>query len=82
MADMNEFWERLFPDSIRTDEYDDKHGTNISGRKGSGSSSHTAHDIWEARWGRGPAAGKTGDPFKDDPFFNPWAPGGKFNKGR
>lgn len=24
--------------------------------------------------------GKTGDPFHDDPFFNPWAPGGTFNK--
>ena len=37
-------------------------------------------DIADARWGRGPLAGKTGNPLIDDPFFNPWAPGGTFNK--
>lgn len=37
-------------------------------------------DIDNARWGRGKYAGKTGDVFVDDPFFNPWAPGGSFNK--
>lgn len=37
-------------------------------------------DLADATFGRGPLAGKTGDPFKDDPFFNPWAPGGAFNK--
>lgn len=34
----------------------------------------------DATFNRGPLAGKTGDPFKDDPFFNPWAKGGAFNK--
>lgn len=37
-------------------------------------------DVREAGFGRGPLAGRTGDPFKDDPFFNPWARGGAFNK--
>lgn len=37
-------------------------------------------DKFNAGFGRGPLVGKTGDCFKDDPFFNPWAPGGKFNK--
>lgn len=33
-----------------------------------------------ARWGRDPLAGKTGDRFIDNPFFNSWAPGGRFDK--
>lgn len=36
-------------------------------------------DTFQAGFGRGPLAGKTGDVFKDDPFFNPWAKGGRFN---
>lgn len=40
----------------------------------------TKREVRNAQWGRGPLAGKTGNPFKDDPFFNPWAPGGDFNK--
>lgn len=37
-------------------------------------------ELFQARFGEGPLAGKTGDPFIDDKFFNPWAPGGDFNK--
>ena len=37
-------------------------------------------DRFDARFGKGPLVGRTGDPFTDDPFFNPWAPGGSFNK--
>ena len=37
-------------------------------------------DVFDAGFGRGPLVGRTGNPFKDDPFFNPWAPGGSFNK--
>lgn len=37
--------------------------------------------MFDAEFNRGPLAGQTGDPFKDDPFFNPWAPGGAFNRG-
>lgn len=77
---MGEKLARVFPGSIHADNYDKKHGTNISGRNGSGSSRNTARDIEDARWGHGSAAGNTGDPFIDDPFFNPWAPGGDFNK--
>jgi len=36
-------------------------------------------DINAARFGYGPLVGRTGDPFIDDPFFNPWAPDGSFN---
>lgn len=39
-----------------------------------------SRDVHDATFGRGPLAGKTGNPFKDDPFFNPWAKGGSFNK--
>ena len=39
-------------------------------------------DVRDAQFGRGPLVGKTGNVFKDDPFFNPWAPGGSFNKKR
>ena len=42
--------------------------------------SSTRRALNEATFGRGPLAGKTGDPFKDNPFFNPWAPGGSFNR--
>ncbi len=38
-------------------------------------------DTLSATFGRGPLANKTGNPFKDDPFFNPWAKGGAFDKG-
>lgn len=40
----------------------------------------TRRALSDATFGRGPLAGKTGDPFKDDPFFNPWAEGGAFNR--
>ncbi len=40
----------------------------------------TCSDEMDAQFGRGEFAGKTGSPFIDDPFFNPWAPGGSFNK--
>ena len=36
-------------------------------------------DMEDARHGRGVLAGKTGNPFIDDPFFNPRAPGGKWH---
>ena len=39
-----------------------------------------ARDAFDATFGRGPLAGRTGNVFKDDPFFNPWAKGGEFNK--
>lgn len=42
----------------------------------------TRRELFDAGFGRGKLAGRTGDPFKDDPFFNPWAPGGRFNKRR
>jgi hypothetical protein len=41
----------------------------------------TDRALRDAAFGRGPLAGKTGDCFKDDPFFNPWAPGGRFASG-
>jgi len=40
----------------------------------------TKEDEMDARFGRGKFIGKTGSPFIDDPFFNPWAPGGNFNR--
>ncbi len=40
----------------------------------------THHELNDATFGRGSLAGRTGDPFKDDPFFNPWAKGGTFNR--
>ena len=40
----------------------------------------TFQDEMDAQFGRGKFVGKTGNPFVDDPFFNPWAPGGSFNK--
>ncbi len=39
-------------------------------------------DAHDATFGRGPLAGRTGNRFKDDPFFNPWAEGGTFNPSR
>ncbi len=39
----------------------------------------TRRALDDATFNRGPLAGRTGDPFKDDPFFNPWAKGGTFN---
>lgn len=39
-------------------------------------------DVNDAQFGRGPLAGKTGNPFKDKPVFNPWAPGGRLNRNR
>lgn len=36
----------------------------------------------DATFARGPLSGKTGSPFKDDPFFNPWVKGGALNRGR
>lgn len=77
MAD--DFWARKFPNSIRAMEHDSKYGSNYSGLR---NASHdiTSRDFDDAKWGRGRFAGKTGDKFVDDPFFNPWAPGGKFSK--
>lgn len=40
----------------------------------------TLGDEIDAQFGRGDYVGKTGSPFIDDPFFNPWAPCGDFNK--
>lgn len=39
----------------------------------------TRRALADATFNRGPLAGRTGDPFKDKPFFNPWAKGGTFN---
>lgn len=36
-------------------------------------------DLDNARRGLGPKAGRTGNVFVDDPFFNLWAPGGTFD---
>lgn len=36
--------------------------------------------LTDAAFGCGPLAGRTGDVFKDDPFFNPWAKGGAFDR--
>ncbi len=76
---IQEFWARLFPGSIRAEEFDDRYNTNYSGRRNA-STAMTAKDVWDAKWGRGKYAGKTGDRFIDDPFFNNLAPGGRFNK--
>lgn len=70
---------KAFPNSIYASTFDVRHGTNYSGRR-MASRTITAREAWDAKWGRGPAAGKTGDCFVDDSFFNPWAPGGSFNK--
>jgi hypothetical protein len=40
----------------------------------------TSRALSDATFGRGPLAGRTGSPFKDDPFFNPWAKGGSFDR--
>jgi len=40
----------------------------------------TCWDEMDAQFGRGRFIGKTGNPFVDDSFFNPWAPGGDFNR--
>ena len=37
-------------------------------------------DVFKARFGKGPLAGKTDNPFIDNPFYDDWAPGGTFNK--
>ena len=71
-----EFWAKLFPNSIRASDFDAKYRTNYSG----GNQDMSAKDVSEAKYGRGKYAGKTGNPFIDKPFFNPWAPGGAFNK--
>lgn len=42
-------------------------------------SRNAQRDVRDAGFGRGPLSGRTGNCFKDDPFFNPWAPGGDFN---
>ena len=76
---LEEFLARLFPESIRAGKFDDIYGTNYSGRRNA-SREISSRDVEEARYGRGRYAGKTGDPFIDDPFFNPWAPGGMFNR--
>ncbi|MCM2343828.1 MAG: hypothetical protein NDJ24_04640 [Alphaproteobacteria bacterium] len=39
----------------------------------------TRRELLDAHFGRGELAGRTGDPFSDKPFFNPWAKGGAFN---
>jgi hypothetical protein len=44
-----------------------------------GGTSPSPHDLHQARFGRGPYAGRTGNRFVDDPFFSPFAPGGTFN---
>lgn len=71
-----EFWAKLFPSSIRAADFDAKYGTKYH----SGNRSMSAEDVNDAKWGRGRYAGRTGNCFIDDPFFNPWAPGGDFNK--
>ncbi len=71
-----EFWAKTFPGSIRAWEFDAKYGTKYH----AGNQEMSARDVSEAKWGRGEYAGKTGDCFIDDPFFNPWAPDGNFNK--
>ena len=71
-----EFWARIFPGSIRAWEFDAKYGTKYH----AGNQDMSAKDVSEARFGRGTHAGKTGNCFIDDPFFNPWAPGGGFNR--
>lgn len=40
----------------------------------------TSSDELDAQFGKGRFVGKTGNPFIDDPFFNPWAPGGRFDR--
>lgn len=40
----------------------------------------TRRELMDATFGRGKLTGRTGDPFKDDPFFNPWAKGGTFDR--
>jgi hypothetical protein len=72
-----EFWARLFPNSIRAAEFDSMYGTNYSGRRNA-DRNMSSRDVQEARFGRGRYAGKTGDPFIDDPFFNPFAPGSAY----
>lgn len=47
-----EFWARLFPGSIRAAAFDDKHGTNYSGRS-STSRNMSARDVWKAKWEHG-----------------------------
>lgn len=42
--------------------------------------SQAERDVRDAQFGRGPLHGRTGNVFKDDPFFNPWAPGGDFDR--
>jgi hypothetical protein len=73
------------------DHHDDgtRRGDNVFERlrdRNSGAASRRVsnheRDVHDAGFGRGPLVGKTGNPFKDDPFFNPWAPGGTFNKNR
>ncbi len=39
-----------------------------------------AENMSNAKFERGKHVGKTGNCFIDDPFFNPWAPGGTFNQ--
>ena len=74
-----EWWAKHFPGSILAAEFDDQYGTNYSGRRVA-DRTMSSRDIDDAKRGRGPYVGRTGDPFIDDPFFNPWAPGGRFNK--
>ena len=74
---------KLFPDSILASECDIEQGTNFSGvndDKVPDAKGMTPKDKRDAQFGGGNFAGKTGDPFVDDPFFNPWAPGGSFNE--
>lgn len=40
----------------------------------------TFREELDAQFGRGSKVGRTGNPFVDDPFFSPWAPGGSFNR--
>lgn len=60
-------------------DFDSKQRTIYYGRRNARGDCST-RDAEDAKWGRGPMAGKTGNPFVDDYFFNPWAPGGSFNR--
>lgn len=55
---------KAFPNSIRAQNHDIRHGTNFSGIN-----NRKVRDEKRSK-----------SVFKTDPFFNPFAPGGKFNK--
>ena len=61
-------WHNVHDGSRETDRFADRFGRAA-----------TERELGKATFGRGALAGKTGNPFKDDAFFNPWAKGGSFN---